>query len=44
LELIRKVRRHYAARANQHALEYYNVFSQILMTLVRADVPAKTGG
>ena len=45
LELIRRVRRHYAARANQHAIEYYNVFSQILMTLAwRADEPAKTGG
>jgi hypothetical protein len=34
LDLIRKVRRHYIARANQHAIEYYNVFSQILMTMV----------
>ena len=33
-ELIRKVRRRYIARADQHAIEYYNVFSQILMTMV----------
>lgn len=34
LDLIRKVRRRFIARANQHAIEYYNVFSQILMTMV----------
>jgi hypothetical protein len=33
-ELIRKVRRRFIARANQHAIEYYNVFSLILMTMV----------
>ena len=41
LELIRKVRRHYIARANQHAIEYYNVFSQIIMTLVLCCVPTR---
>ena len=34
LEIIRRVRRRYIARNNQHAIEYYNQFSQILMTLV----------
>jgi hypothetical protein len=34
LEIIRKVRRRYMAANNQHAIEYYNQFSQILMTLV----------
>lgn len=34
LEIIRKVRRRYIARNNQHAIEYYNQFTQILMTLV----------
>ncbi|MBL8114641.1 MAG: hypothetical protein JNK60_17305, partial [Acidobacteria bacterium] len=34
LPQLRAVRRHYAARGNQHAIEYYNQFSQILMTLV----------
>jgi hypothetical protein len=37
LDLIRKVRRSYAARGNQHALEYYDVFSQILLTFVWRD-------
>jgi hypothetical protein len=34
LPQLRAVRRHYAARGNQHAIDYYNQFSQILMTLV----------
>lgn len=34
LEMIRKVRRRYIVANNQHAIEYYNQFSQILMTLV----------
>src|SRR5216684_2026765 len=34
LEIIRKVRRRYIAANNQHAIEYYNQFTQILMTLV----------
>ena len=34
LELIRKVRRYYIAKNTPHAIEYYNQFSQILMTLV----------
>lgn len=34
IELIRKVRRHYIAKATQHAIEYYNQFTQILMTLL----------
>ncbi len=37
LEVIRKVRRHYIARNTPHAIEYYNQFSQILMTLVWGD-------
>jgi hypothetical protein len=45
IELIRKVRRRYIARANQHAIEYYNVFSQILMTMVwRPELVSKKGG
>ncbi len=34
LEIIRKVRRRYMAGNNQHAIEYYNQFTVILMTLV----------
>lgn len=34
LDLIRKVRRYYIAKNSPHAIEYYNQFSQILMTLV----------
>lgn len=34
LEMIRKVRRRYMAGNNQHVIEYYNQFTQILMTLV----------
>jgi hypothetical protein len=34
LEIIRKVRRRYIARNNQHAIEYYNQFSQIVLMLV----------
>jgi hypothetical protein len=34
LDLLRKVRRYYIAKNNQHAIEYYNQFTQILMTLV----------
>lgn len=34
LEIIRRVRRRYIAGNNQHAIEYYNQFSQILMTMV----------
>lgn len=34
LGLLRKVRRHYAARNSPHAIAYYNQFSQILMTMV----------
>ena len=32
--MIRKVRRRYIAANNQHVIEYYNQFTQILMTLV----------
>lgn len=34
VELLRKVRRYYIAKNNQHAIEYYNQFTDILMTLV----------
>ena len=34
LDTIRRVRRWFIARNNQHAIEYYNQFCQILMTLV----------
>jgi hypothetical protein len=34
LDMIRKVRRRYIAGNNQHAIEYYNQFSEILMTLL----------
>lgn len=34
LDLIRKVRRRYMARGNQHTIEFYNQFTQILMTMV----------
>jgi hypothetical protein len=34
LEVVRKVRRYYIAKNTQHGVEYYNQFSQILMTLV----------
>jgi len=34
LDMLRKVRRRYIARNTQHAIEYYNQFSQILMTMV----------
>jgi len=34
LEMLRKVRRYYAAKNNPHAIDYYNQFSQIIMTLV----------
>lgn len=34
LPQLRAVRRRYAALGNQHAIEYYNQFSQILVTLV----------
>lgn len=44
LPQLRAVRRHYAARGNQHAIEYYNQFSQILMTLVwRPELVKSTG-
>jgi hypothetical protein len=34
VEIIRKVRRRYITANNQHAIEYYNQFTQILITLV----------
>ncbi len=34
LDLLRRVRRFYIAGTNQHSIEYYNQFTQILMTLV----------
>jgi hypothetical protein len=34
LDLIRRVRRHFIAKNNQHAIDFYNQFSQIIMTLV----------
>jgi hypothetical protein len=34
LDLLRKVRRYYIAKNDQHAIEWYDQFSQILMTLV----------
>lgn len=44
LSQLRAVRRRYAARGNQHAIEYYNQFSQILMTLVwRPELTKRTG-
>jgi hypothetical protein len=33
LDLLRKVRRHYIAKGSQHAIEYYNQFTQIIMAL-----------
>jgi hypothetical protein len=35
LELIRNVRRYYAAKTSPHAIDYYNQFTQIIMTIVR---------
>jgi hypothetical protein len=37
LDLLRKVRRYYIVKNSQHAIDYYNQFSQILMTLVWRD-------
>lgn len=34
VDVIRKVRRWYVARGNQHAIDFYNQFTQILMTMV----------
>lgn len=34
LETLRKVRRHFIAQNTPHAIEYYNQFTQIIMTLV----------
>lgn len=34
VELLRKVRRRFISGSTQHAIEYYNQFAQILMTLV----------
>jgi len=34
LDMIRRVRRHFIAKNNQHAIDFYNQFSQIIMTLV----------
>lgn len=34
IPLVRKVRRRIIARANQHAIEFYDAFTEILMTLV----------
>lgn len=34
IDLLRKVRRHVIAQADQHAIEYYNQFTQIIMTLL----------
>lgn len=34
LETLRKVRRYYIAKNTPHAIEYYNQFTQIIMTLV----------
>jgi hypothetical protein len=33
-EILRRVRRHFIAQNTQHAIEYYNQFTQIIMTLV----------
>lgn len=33
IPLLRKVRRHYAATTSPHAIDYYNQFTQILLTL-----------
>jgi hypothetical protein len=33
LEILRRVRRHFIAQNTQHAIEYYNQFTQIIMTL-----------
>ncbi|HKD17744.1 MAG TPA: hypothetical protein VKG23_07725, partial [Thermoanaerobaculia bacterium] len=42
IDLIRRVRRRMISSANQHAIEYYAVFSKILMTMVwRAGPPAE---
>jgi hypothetical protein len=35
LPLVRKVRRRIIANGNQHAIEFYNTFSTILMTLIK---------
>jgi hypothetical protein len=42
LGLLRKVRRYYIAKNDQHAIEYYNQFSQILMTLVWRPPPSQS--
>jgi hypothetical protein len=34
IPLVRKVRRKFIASSNQHALEFYNSFTQILMTMI----------
>lgn len=34
IPLVRKVRRKFIANSNQHALEFYNSFTQILMTMI----------
>jgi hypothetical protein len=41
LDTIRKVRRRFIAKNTQHAIEYYNVFTQILMTLVWKPAPER---
>lgn len=46
LQIIRKVRRYYAAKNTPHSIDYYNQFSQIIMTLVwnQSGDKAKPGG
>jgi hypothetical protein len=41
LPLVRKVRRRIIANGNQHSIEFYNSFTQILMTLIWKPTPAQ---
>ena len=34
LPLVRKIRRHYIANASPHAIEFYQSFTSILMTMI----------
>lgn len=41
LDTIRKVRRHYAAINNQHIVEFYDQFTQIILTMVLREMRAE---
>jgi hypothetical protein len=41
LDTIRKVRRHYAAINNQHMIEFYDQFTQIILTMVLREMRAE---